>query len=484
MNSEQMMTKAIEEKDVKFLVKYFYDEDVSPLQEILIRKIAFCEHRKLSVCAMTRWGKSYCVSRGIGLFILMNKNRKIFFLAPTSTQSFILKDYLSFLVYKCQSLKEIAHLERGGEEKTMKHASRSRQTFSNGCEYRVFTTHGTAEGLMGFGLGKDGGVLVLDESCLIDEEARAKINRMLGDCPEKSFIIELMNPWSRDNKSFDHYVSDEWESFHVGWEQAIEDGRTTLEFISEQKKELTDLEFEVLYESKFPSQSEDSIFNLDKINEAVKKFENLTSEDPSLDDMNGINGNIIISCDVSDKGVDVSSWYIGEYINPGTNHAPPTPFRVYEIFSEDMSENMELAGKLMNLLIKYYDPRKEFVINIDCIGVGTGVVSRVREEVERKGWDVNVQVVGCHFGEKPLIQPERFSNSKAMNYFRLKELMEEGLILFPNHSKLKKELISMKWGFTGASKIKIIDPIKSPDFADCLCYFSWYSLPPYKPYIA
>ena len=483
MNDKKLMEKVIREKDVNFLVRYFFKESISPLQEILIRKIAFCEHKKLSVCAMTRWGKSYAVSRGIALFILLNKNKKIFFLAPTSEQSLILRDYLSELVYKCSSLKEIADLERGGEEGGTKHASRSRQTFSNKCEYRVFTCHGDASGLMGHGLGSDGGILVKDESCLIDEEANSKINRMLGDNPEKSYIIELFNPWDRSNKTFDHYVSNDWESFHVGWEQAIKDGRTTREFVDEQRHELTDLEFEVLYESNFPSQSEDSIFNLEKINKAVEKFENLTNENPNINSMNGINGNIIISCDVSDKGKDLSAWMVGEYLNPRTNPTPPTPFRVYEIFSEDMSENQQLAGKLMNLLTKYYDPKKQFVINIDCIGVGTGVVSRVREEVEKRNYQ-NVEVVSSHFGETPLIQPERFSNSKAMNYFRLKELIDEELILFPNHPKLKKELISMKWTFTGSSKIKIIDPIKSPDFADCLTYFVWYSTPPYRPHIA
>jgi len=483
MDDKQLMEKVIREKDVKFLVRYFFKENISPLQEVLIRKIAFCEHKKLSVCAMTRWGKSYAVSRGIGLFILLNKNKKIFFLAPTNEQSLILRDYLSELVYKCPSLKEVAHLERGGDGAITKHASRSRQTFSNGCEYRVFTTHGTAEGLMGHGLGSEGGVLVLDESCLIDEEARAKINRMLGDNPEKSYVIELFNPWDRSNKSFDHYVSSDWESFHVGWREAIEDGRTTQEFVDEQRRELTSLEFEVLYESNFPSQSEDSIFDLQKINEAVERF-NTDMSPFNINNMNGFGeNNIIISCDVSDKGLDVSAWMIGEYIKPRGSEGEPTPFRVYEIFHEDKSENQELAGKLINLLTKYYDPKKSFVINIDCIGVGTGVVSRVREEVEKRGYQ-NVEVVGSHFGETPLIQPERFSNSKAMNYFRLKELIDEGLILFPNHSKLKKELISMKWGFTGASKIKIIDPIKSPDYADCLTYFVWYSTPPYSPHIA
>lgn len=462
----------LKKRNVKFFVKYFFNEDISPLQEKLIRKITFQESQKLSVCCMTRWGKSYCVSRAIGLYILLNSNKKVFFLAPTSEQSMILRDYLSELVYKCPSLKEIAHLETGGEEKITKHTSRSRQTFSNKNEYRVFTTHGNADGLMGHGLGINGGVLVLDEACLIDEGARAKINRMLGDNPEKSIIVELFNPWTRDNKAFDHFIDESWDKFHVGWEEAIKDGRVTSQFIEEQRKEITPLEFTVLYDSLFPKMSEDSIFDLNHIQKATDKFEE-----------QDMTGKIIISADIADAGLDSTVIMTGHYVKP-SKHDPDkrTPFRILDIYSEPKSENMAVAGRILNTLRTHYRIDREFVINVDCIGVGTGVLSRVREYVQEHKL-LNVEVNGCHFGEKPILQPERFLNKKAENYFRLQELLEEGLISFPHHSQLIKELVSMKWKFNSSSRIQIVDPDKSPDFCDALVFFIWLNRITYKPYL-
>ena len=50
------------------------------------------------------------------------------------------------------------------------------------------------------------------------------------------------------------------------------------------------------------------------------------------------------------------------------------------------------------------------------------------------------------------------------------------MIKIPQHKTLLNELLVMKWGFTGTSKIKIIDPEnKSPDFADALVYFCWFN---------
>lgn len=474
MNSMEILKTVIKNKDVKFLCKYFFNEDISPLQEKLIRKITFEESKKLSVCAMTRWGKSFCISRGIGLFIMLNSNKKIFFLAPTSEQSLILRDYLAELVYKCPSLKDIAHLDTGGEDKIKKHTSRSRQTFSNGSEYRVFTTHGNADGLMGHGLGFNGGILVLDEACLISEDARAKINRMLGDNPEKSMVVELYNPWTRDNKAFDHSIDNEWEFFHVGWEDAIEDGRITKDFIEEQRKELTPLEFCVLYESRFPEQSEDSIFSLDKINEAIKRFDEVPKSET---------GTVIIAADIGDKGLDSTVILTGKFVKPSKHDPnPPPPYRILDIYSEPISDNMAVAGRILATLREHYRVDREFQIKIDCIGVGTGVVSRVREYVIENKLK-NVEVHGCHYGEKADLQPERFLNKKAMNYFKLKELFEEGKIVIPNHKQLVKELVSMKWKFNSSSKIQIVDPDKSPDYADALVYFIFYTKPKWKAYI-
>ena len=459
MNPIQIATEnlkeAVRSRNVKFLCKYFFNEDITFNQEYLIRRVAFQDYKRFSISATTRWGKTYCVSRGIGLFILMNVNRKIIFVAPQKEQSLILRDYMADLIYKCPQLADITDFDVSGIEKIKKQASRSRQTFKNGCEYRVFTAFRGGEGLMGFGLGSEGGILVVDESALIDENSWAKITRMLGDNPAKSTIIELCNPWDRATRAYEHWVDDAYETFHVDWKIAVAEGRTTVDFIEQQRKELTPLEFDILYNSNFPVESEDSIFNLIKIKEAEEK-------EPK------ISGEYIISCDVADKGLDKTVIMVG-YKEDGY-------YSIIDIIEENMSENMNIAGNIINLIKKWVGSYK-INVYIDTIGVGTGVVSRVKEEVGIRGWDktrINaVKVTACHYGESAKEDKERFANRKAEGFFRLRKLFEDGLIAIPKHKILMNELLAMKWQFTSSSKIKIIDPDKSPDFADALVYFVW-----------
>lgn len=483
MERQEIKLMAIRHKNVKLLCKLYFNEIVTTKQAEIIKSIAFSEYQRISVCAMTRWGKTFCVSRGIALYILFNKEKKVMFVGPQMEQAGILRDYMTDLVLKCEDLLRYADLDGiKGVERLKKEASRSRLTFKNGCEYRIFSAHGTAGGLMGFGLGSEGGIIVKDEACLIDDSANTKITRMLGDNPDKAMFVELLNPWDRDNKAFEHYMDPEWKTFHVGWKDAIKEGRTTQEFIDRQRKEMTPLEFTVLYDSEFPEESEDSIFNLAKINHAINKEETI------LDEFNKIEERLnnaqkysevlvekakleykkykkIISCDVADKGLDetVILWGIKK----------DNTFQVVGHYSEPKSENTEVAGYLNNK-VKEFIGKAKGTVNIDCIGVGTGVVSMCSEYVRDNHLE-NVTVKGCHFGEKASV-PEgvkRFNSQKSENYFRLREIFIEDLISIPNVKKLTNHLIAMKWKLSSTGKIVIQDPDKSPDFADALVYFVW-----------
>lgn len=462
MTEHDIMHKALEEEDVRFLVKWYFDYDLTSLQCGIVREIAFEKYNRFSISAMTRYGKSFCVTIAIGLYFILNKNKKVFFISPTQEQSMILRDYMAELVLKCRSLQEIADINITGEERLRAQTSRAHQTFKNGCSYRVFTAHGDAENLMGHGLGSNGGILIVDEACLVGSKAYAKIMRILGDNPEKSMFIELYNPWNRDNKAFEHTLNPEFHCIRISYLDAIKEGRTTKEFIEQRRLDMTPLEFTVLYESKFPVEAEDSIFNLDRIKDAIEiGKENFTS--PKL----------IISCDVADKGNDFT------IIMSGIQHKDTNNFLIQNIYSEPKSENTEIAGRINNIINVNKSNFESIVVNIDCIGVGTGVVSMVKEYVEENHLG-HVVVNRCHFGETPELEPERFYNKKAENYFRLKELMEKGMIGIPDDKDLLKQLISMRWKFSSTSKIVVVDPDKSPDFADALVYFTWYIKPVYE----
>ena len=465
----EILRKLIEEQRVEMIVKLVFPTihlQLTPKQYEIVKTIGWAVDKRVCINAMTRYGKSQAVAIGVCLYILLHNRKRVALIAPTGTQSNILRNYIAEMMLQSPMIMEIIELERTGVDKIKKEASRTRQTFRNGCEYQIFSAAGEADRLMGFGAD----MVITDESCLIPEVAWAKITRMLGDDPEHAVLIELANPWDMATRYYKHWISGRYKKIHIGYEEAIAEGRITSKFVEEQRKELTPLEFEVLYESNFPLTSEDAVFNYGKVQEGVKK------EIPEWEEWE--NYEKIISCDVADKGLD---WTV---IYWGVHNLDTDEYCVLESFSEPKSDNMQVAYKIFD----WYNEKGADRINIDTIGVGVGVVSRVRELVGDLA-----KVVACHYGEgvgtagketraypSETLQErrsdsikKRFLNRKAEQFFRLKDLFSESLMNIPDNDKLIMELMSMKWDFSTSSKIKIIDPDLSPNWADCLTYFVW-----------
>lgn len=471
---EKLIRRAIETENVKFLCKFYFDVKLTKNQQDIVRDIAFQKHKRVGISAMTRYGKTFCVALAIGLIIILNKNKKIALIGPKREQAQILRNYMTELIFECPELLELAQIEVTGKERMKKEASKKRQTFENGCEYRVYSAEGDANRLMGFGAD----IVIKDEACLIGDEAHAKIMRMLGDDPESSVLVELFNPWDRDNAAFEHTMNPRYKQYRIGWKTAVKEERTTKEYVEEQREELTSLEFTVLYESKFPEESEDSVFNLARIREAEQRefnfLEELKEIEEKLKDKKKMREakynelikekkqyKKIIGCDIADKGLDQTVIIKG--IRKGNK------YQVIDIYSEDKSEQTEVAGRI-NESIKNW--MKEGEVNIDTIGVGTGVVSMVKEFVKDNNLDVKVK--GCHFGARPMKNNEdKFARKKSENFFRLKGIFEDGMIDIPEHKELKQELMNIKWEMTSSGKIRIEKMDDSPDFSDGLTYLIW-----------
>jgi len=488
--------RRIREMDVAAMVKDKWGAELTHGQEEIVRTIAFRMVKRVAISAMTRYGKSQCVSWGIGLLLAMGVPVKIAFIGPKQEQAGILRQYMSDLMVQDRDgdLLRIAQLEVTGAERLQKEASRKRMTFKTGAEYRVFTAEGEADRLMGFGAD----IVVIDERVLIPPKAEAKISRMLGDNPEGFMIVELFNPWDRASKAFEHTQDPDWKYIHIGWEQAVVEGRTTKEFVEMQRKELTPIEFTVLYESQFPMEAEDSLHHLadiersestkwdmgfcaDKLEEGYNAITERLKEpanDDLKDDLEQAQAKIkkelnkytkIISCDPADKGLDESVIYWGISKN--------NRYEVVGHYSEAKTEQMELVGKIVDVAKAYIGKIMPGLINLDKVGIGTGALSRLREVIHEELGYTNIRIVGCGAGEKA-VKNDIFINQKAENNFRLKSMMQEGLIAFPRIKKLRLQLLTMKWDLTSAGKKKIVDPEeKSPDWNDALVLFIWRGKP-------
>lgn len=478
MERSEILDKAIRDKNVKLLCEMYFGDILTDRQAEIVRKIAFQEHKRMCICAMTRWGKSFCVTRGIALYIIFNQNKKIAFIAPQKEQAEILMNYMTELILNCPTFLQLADIDVTGPERMKKEISKRRMTFKNGCEYRIFSAHGDANRLMGFGAD----FVVKDESCLIREEVvNAKIMRMLGDNPDKGILIELFNPWDRDNKTFEHWTDPDFYKVHISWQIALEEGRTTQAFIDEQKKELTPLEFTVLYDSEFPEEAEDSIFNLSKLEisrnldfefdneleEIEKKMEfphKMTEYQYESLKRELKQYKKIIACDPADMGRDhtVILWGIQK----------DNKIQVMGHYSEAKSESMAIVGKIMEIAKTFLGKKVKGEIHIDKVGIGTGPLSRLKEIIAEENLE-NIRVKGCHFGEQA-DKKEIYFNKKAENYFRLQALFNEGLIQIIDHRDLTKHLLAMKWELSSTMKKKVVDPEDySPDWADALVYLTW-----------
>ena len=394
--------------------------------------------KRLIISAFTQYGKTQAVAIGVLLLILEPVVKKrIIFIAPTIDQTNIIRNYVSELIAKDPRLARL--VDKPGHasvEDLKKEMSKKRLTFKTGWEIVTLTAHGAGEEpgkqLMGFG----GDVIVADEACLIEDEVyRKRISRMLGSNPDAKLII-LVNPWHRRNFAFRAWRNPKFKKIHIPWRQGVREGRVTEEFVEDQRRELTPYEFQVLYESEFAEDAEDTLIRWEWIQRALKKIVRFDGSKCT-----------IWGLDVAEKGADKTILTKAE--TDGVHYAVKSQVHIQE------RDTMPTANKVAGLV-----PRAE-QLNIDSIGVGAGVCSRLQE----LGW----HAVSVRVSMAPTYEADRYLNQKSQRFWRLRRIFEEDLISIPNEPRLMEQLSLLRYDHTAAGKIRILDPEgKSPDYADSL----------------
>lgn len=430
----QAIEEWIENKDVGNLCKALFDAEIrdKPGQKEIVKNIAFKQNKRLCITAFTRYGKTYAVALGTALYLFLRKDKVVNEIAPVQKQSKKFRQYLIEFVLECDPLREMLDVNASGIERIKKEVSKKRVTFRDGNEINILTAGGSneAQSLMGSG----GDLIIEDESCDISADIyRKRISRMLGDNPD-SVLVEIGNPWHKDNHFYEHWKSERFKNIQVSWKQGLKEDRITKEFIEEKKEELTDTEFQVLYKSEFPDSVEQGLIKHSWIEEAKDREFNFENDEK------------IIGVDVAERGNDKTVMT--------TTYQEANRVRVTNQDSWGNLETMQTSDKIDNSLKGY-----EY-LNVDAIGVGSGVASRLKQ----KGFDVySVKV-----SERS--DSDRFLNKKSEYYWKLRNLFEDGRISLGDNisNKLETELTQIRYEINSSGKIKIIDPDKSPDFADSL----------------
>lgn len=441
---------------VKQICQALFRITITPMQETIVRSVAFPKSKRTVICCMTRYGKSFCVSMGILLWLLTNPSKRIVIIAPTLDKTTIIRNYIAFFISNCYWLAELVDIDRtGGIERIRKEVSKKRMTFKNGVELRTLSAEGRGEQLMGFGAD----LVVVDEECDIDYEVyRSKITRMLGDNLD-SIYVAIGNPLHRDNQMWQHWIDPNWSKIHIGYEVALKEGRVSETFIEEQRATLTDMEFDILYRAVFPLSAEDALISWEWIDAASKKTEMFAGE-------------VIAGLDVAEMGMDLT------VITIGIREKETGKYRIIFVDSWSKMDLMPTVAKTLPLLQQHGVSK----IMVDATGVGSGVYSRL-EELKREG-KVRCRVEAFKGGLSPdkELERERFLNLKAQSYWHLRKLFEDGKVQIPKHRELISQLSKQKWELTSSEKIRIRDAgekegdtaeRKSPDFADSLNLMCW-----------
>ena len=193
----------------------------------------------------------------------------------------------------------------------------------------------------------------------------------------------------------------------------------------------------------FPSESEDTLISLKTIEDAVAAKD----EVPDSQDDQPV-----------ELGVDVA-----RFGSDRTVICARKGDRVIDMESFTKKDTMETAG-LVNEFVKRHSPS---CVRVDAIGVGAGVVDRLRE--------LGVPgVTGINVARRATNQ-EHFANLKAELYDGLRERFQQGRIRIPNDQKLISELASIRYSFSSSGQVRIEDKDDlrsrgkpSPDLADAL----------------
>ena len=442
-----------ENRRIDLALKYLYEDndlEFNKYQLKFMNCIFFKDSRRVLLNCHTRFGKSFCMGALIGLYILYNKNKSILIGAPQKRQTYLIKDAFSKFLNHSKILKEMLSTSINSKEKDFNaEVSRDRFVFKNGCEIKCLGFHGTAEGVMGSGAD----LLIVDELSLIEKKIMdERVFRLLGDNPKTSSFVGLFNPWNKISVAYDLWCNPNYKKFNYGYKEGLEVGRLTEEFLAERKSELSDRSFKVLYESKFPTDTDETLLDPDEILKAFKR-----------EDVETNYNELYIGVDVARFGNDES---VITLVNG---------FREIDKIIIERSDLVQLTTKIQDIIIKNKDLFEMIYIAIDDDGVGGGV----SDNLIHNPMSDNVHIVLIHNGSKPN-NDDRFKNKSAELWFFMKDNIQKMSLISDN--KILKELASRKYNYDVKGKIQLEQKkemkkrgLKSPDRADSLAYaFSFH----------
>jgi len=433
-----MMINVSEKRDKRIIkaIEQVFGVYLYDYQKEIILAVFNDSVRKVTIKATTRAGKSWTLALAILFYTLTHSNRKSLIIATTQHKTKIIYSYIAEFLAMQPELVDMLDMDLPKNDivRLKKETSKQKITFKNGSSIEVLTADlpGGGQGLMGFAAN---GIIACDESAEYSADVWPKVYRMLVDNPT-SKLIEIYNPFFL-NHTFEHWNDDSWYKIHIDWKKCVKQGRMTLEDVEDQRRNITELEFEVLFNANFPENIENSLFKKQYLDQAcfVKEFKTYDK--------------IHIGADIAAGGKDYTViTVVGESGNE---------FSYIEHKRLDTADTMNTVGEIQRIAERYTNPE----IKIDAIGFGKGVIDRLKEN--------NFNAYSYIAGESA-VNRKRFYNRKSEDLFGLSEIMQQGRFYnLPANSPYILDSRKIIYEVRSDRLLKTIDPEdKSPDYLDSL----------------
>ncbi|MBO8173492.1 MAG: PhoH family protein [Bacillaceae bacterium] len=291
-------------------------------------------------------------------------------------------------------------------------------------------------------------LFILDEASGIKEEIYEAI---MGSQTTNAKILAIGNPTRPEGFFYDafHKNRDLWATFHIS---CYDSPRVSTKWIEARKQEWGGESplFKVRVLGEFPDAVSNALIPLHWIEKAI-----IPGGGPDWAEFSPYEKGVNVQI-----GVDVAR--MGEDETVITVVAKKEMVaKVVDVIAASKRETTWTARRVKRVYEKYGAER----VLVDDTGVGGGVTDLLREE------GVNVRPI--KFGASPTNAEAKhlFLNLKAQIYFELRDYFDpskDQMLIIPDHSKLIRDLSALKVDYTSRDLIKIIDPPKSPDYADSL----------------
>ncbi|MCJ7804936.1 hypothetical protein MUP35_04380 [Patescibacteria group bacterium] len=396
--------------------------------------LIFRHTNRVQIITSTQYGKSLFVGLAC-LYITCLQKQIVAVVAPKDEKAKIIMRY--YIEHLGDSPIFYKQLERDTKlERLRMEENKERIMLRNGGGIFVISAQ-SSNSIKGFeaAMGEGAEIVIEDEAALIPDITEATIFRMIAGHKD-GFYCKIGNPFYR-NHFFDSWKNPNYAKVFINYQQGLKEGRYTQEFIDEAKSKA---HFNILFNCVFP--------DADTIDELGYTFL-IPEEELLIGDTNPF-GEIRLGVDVAESGGDycviVARW---------ANTAKV-------ILKYQTSDTMDLTGRIVQIAKELGVLDKN--IFIDSIGVGKGVVDRLREQ----HWNITPVKVSESAHDE-----QQFVNKRAENYWEMRKWL-----------KLNSIEENMDWLQICDIKFKVVDSsgkiqimpkdlmrkigYNSPDVADAL----------------